>query len=476
MPLSHTFQEREPHAIDSREEIYQALLQASHLEHGLSLLYMYAAFSLRKNTTDYPDYDSVDPETRKLYQLTMNQVRLWEKQLLHISRQEMEHLGIVQNLLGAIGEKPYFSRPNFPISADAHEIDIPYHLSRFNSLTLKRFLEFEKPDYLDSILKTEDKLDCRSGGPAEPNSKCECHFFGNTVDETYPSVESLYEAVLKAFQTLPPGEVFIGDSKYQITSAATNLEGKVFMKPVYNRATASEAIGLILEQGEGVGLVPLSDDSHYERFAEVFTEYQAFWKAHPDLDAALPVLCNPMIEYPNIQLDPAVTNLVTAEPAQTLIRLFNKGYFLMTSMLKGFFEGYMGFFGNYPTFPHIRQNQALYQAAFFPFMTMFIRPLGELIMRIPAGPEYPGKTAGPSFQLEPNSEGKVIIPGIQPLEFYVALFDELLELTTIAQSMETASDYLSMEAYAEQLNYLFENLSRMKLNFVNDWEKGDVVQ
>lgn len=476
MPLSHTFKRPDPPKIEDREGIYRALKQASHLEHGLSLLYLFAAFSLRKNITDYPDHASVSKEQLDKYHLTMNQVRLWEKQLLHISRQEMEHLGIVMNLLAAIGERPYLSRPNFPIPADAHEIDIPYHLSKFNTLTLKRFLEFEKPDYLDDILEDTDKKDCRGDQSIDPECKCTCHFFGTTTNETFPSVESLYQAVLNAFQNLPPEEVYVGDSKYQVTSAATNLEGKVFIKPVYNRATAAEAIGLILEQGEGIGLVPLSDDSHFERFAKVFADFQTFLKANPDLDPALPVLCNPMVTYPNITLDPTVTNLVTAEPAQTLIRLFNKAYFLMTSMLKGFFEGYMGFFGDYPTFPHVRQNQALYQAAFFPFMTMVIRPLGELLMRIPAGPEYPGKTAGPSFQLEPNEEGAVIIPGIQALEWYVKRFDELLWLTEAAIPQEVHSDYLSPGAYQQQLSYLYENLSRMKLNFINDWKKGDIVQ
>ena len=483
MPLSHTFKREEdgPPEIKSREEIYAALIQAAHLEHGLSLLYMYAAFSLRKNLTDYPDHASVSKERLEQYQLTMNQVRLWEKQLLHISRQEMEHLGIVENLLGSIGEKPYFSRPNFPIPADSHAIDIPYHLSRFNTITLKRFLEFEKPNYLDSFFKKEDKLDCRGGIDLPPDEKCACHTFGPQGLRAYDSVETLYESVLKAFQTLPPEEVFVGDSKFQITSAATNLEGKVYVKPVYNRATAKEAIGLVLEQGEGIGLVPLSPDSHYERFAKVFTDFQAFLKAQSaneegPIDAALPVLCNPMISYPNVHLDPTVTNLITAEPAQTLIRLFNKAYFLMTSMLKGFFEGYMGFFGDYPTFPHVRQNQALYQAAFFPFMTMVIRPLGELIMRVPAGPEYPGKNAGPSFQLEPNDNGEIIIPGIQNLEWYVSQFDEILELAELSRSFEFYSDYLSPEAYHDQLNYLLENLWRMRLNFINDWEKGDIVQ
>ncbi|MCB0856094.1 MAG: hypothetical protein KDD63_27920, partial [Bacteroidetes bacterium] len=370
---------------------------------------------------------------------------------------------------------PYLSRPNFPIPADAHEINIPYHLSRFNALTLKRFMEFEKPDYLDEILQETDKKNCNQNPPENPDCKCECHYFGEPSKSTYPSVESLYEAVLQAFTTLNPGEVFVGDSKRQITSAATNLEGKVFVKPVYNRDTAKEAIQLVLEQGEGVGLVPLADNSHFERFTKVFSDYQSFMKEN-DIDPALPVLCNPMVAYPNMKLDPRVTNVVTAEPAQTLMRLFNKAYFLMTTMLQGFFEGYMGFFGNYPSFPHAQQNQALYQAAFFPFMTMVIRPLGELLMRVPAGMEYPGKTAGPGFQLEPDADGKIVIPRDQTLDWYIHRFDELIDMTNAAKSMDPDSPYLTKTSYQKQMTYLYENLFRMRLNFINDWQKGDVVQ
>jgi hypothetical protein len=32
-------------------------------------------------------------------------------------------------------------------------------------------------------------------------------------------------------------------------------------------------------------------------------------------------------------------------------------------------------------------------------MTQAIKPLGDTITGLPAGPEYPGQTAGPSFEL-----------------------------------------------------------------------------
>lgn len=49
-------------------------------------------------------------------------------------------------------------------------------------------------------------------------------------------------------------------------------------------------------------------------------------------------------------------------------------------------------------------------------MTMLIRPLGELLCRLPAGAEYPGKNAGPGFSLAGEP------PGMMELDWYADRF------------------------------------------------------
>lgn len=472
-----------PPTIQNRDQIEQTLHLASHLEHGLSLLYMFAAFSLRKNPSDYPDYDTVPSSRRQEYDLAMNAVRLWEKDILLVSRQEMEHLAIDMNLLNAIGREPYLNRPNFPISADAHAINIPFHLVRFEELTLQRFREFEKPNNITPVPPINiSHRDCRPPTPIPPD-KCECHFFSPSYQEYDPlgfaNVQDLYQALGTAYTTLPPGEVFVGDSKYQVESSPVNFEGKVYVKPVYNRDTAKTAIDFVLEQGEGIQVhpvVPPLETSHYDRFTEIYQEFVDFQIAHPGIEVALPVICNPAVAYPTLPVHP-FANQVTAEPAASLMKLFDEGYYLMVVLLKAWFAGYQGFFGNFPSFNYARINQTLYQSAFFPFMTMFIRPLGELLMRLPAGSAYPGKTAGPGFQLVPDSLGGTVnLPIDKDLQWYLDRFTSLINKVSAAQLLAPNSPYINGGEYQSQLTYLKENLSRMQLNFSNDWNPGDIVQ
>src|SRR5256886_12046283 len=44
----------------------------------------------------------------------LEQMRRWKSTIMAVARQEMEHLGIVTNLLTAIGEAPHFDRPEVP--------------------------------------------------------------------------------------------------------------------------------------------------------------------------------------------------------------------------------------------------------------------------------------------------------------------------------------------------------------------------
>jgi hypothetical protein len=58
----------------------------------------------------------------------------------------MEHMGLVLNLLSAIGGAPYFKRPNFPQNSQRYgKLGIKATLTRFDKDTILRFQEFEAP-------------------------------------------------------------------------------------------------------------------------------------------------------------------------------------------------------------------------------------------------------------------------------------------------------------------------------------------
>src|SRR5437016_295611 len=95
--------------ITNREELVLALRSGAVLEHMLLCEYLYSGFSVRRSLADFP------PGGRKADQLAnLDVVRPWLAKIYRVARQEMDHLGIVCNLLAAVGEEPYFERPDFP--------------------------------------------------------------------------------------------------------------------------------------------------------------------------------------------------------------------------------------------------------------------------------------------------------------------------------------------------------------------------
>ena len=396
------------------------------------------------------------------------------------------------NLLAAIGEKPYMSRPNFPIPADSHEINIPYHLERCNQRQMARWVLVEKPDYIKDTVFLE-KIIKENGCQ---HSICALNHFdaphapAPTLD--YSSIQDLYAAVTAAFEGgIPADELFRGNTQRQVTTAAVQLEGNVTMQPVITISDAVNAINLIISQGEGIGLEPSSPDSHFARFSGVLQSMRADQEKHLG-DPALPALCDPMVVWGGFE-GAEYCNLVTEDFPADMMRLFNEGYYLMVLLLRYFFQTYRGNWGTYPAFKGMNQNMAAFEVGFFPFMTMFIRPLGEMLMRIPAGENHPGHTAGPSFQLPVNEKGVVDVPPYDPKADHLELFSKMfnrLKIESFKLSEQVCNPkapgyvpdrffkgnnpaaFLTRENACQQLTYLYQNLTRMSTNMTDYWTQG----
>jgi len=138
--------------ITTRSDLIQALCDAAQLEHGLCCAYLFAAYSIKRRPEE-----GVPPHR-------LADLRNWESVLLLIARQEMEHLGIVCNLLTAIGGMPYLQNPTFPIAVDRYGELPALPLQRFSEKTIRRFLAFETPEltHLEQVIlsrvKGEDYL------------------------------------------------------------------------------------------------------------------------------------------------------------------------------------------------------------------------------------------------------------------------------------------------------------------------------
>jgi hypothetical protein len=202
-----------------------------------------------------------------------------------------------------------------------------------------------------------------------------------------------------AFQNFPLSDkaLFIGPPRAQVGGDVLNLNfprvgglGGVYDATLFdisNRATAIQAIDLIIEQGEG-----LPDDkkddafTHYMRFLNILKECRALKKADSAFEPARSVIDNPTLFLHD---DADGGNLVTNPTARGVLGVFNAAYTTLLLLM-------MRFYG------HTDETPAELSAltyTLFPMMTMIIRPLGEVLTQLPAGADPQKGLAGPSFEL-----------------------------------------------------------------------------
>ncbi|MDQ3283529.1 MAG: ferritin-like protein, partial [Acidobacteriota bacterium] len=217
-------------------------------------------------------------------------------------------------------------------------------------------------------------------------------------------IEELYLAILRGFEHLaktmgeeklfvgrPSLQVFGGPHSPQYLGSMNDLnQYGLDLIAVTNLHTAKQAITMILEQGEGVDAPPA-----YLRW----THFCLFTQIRQEMEdnglgeiAARPAVRNPMLVYhPDVCPQDEVT-ILTNHSTRQIAALFNGSYELMLLLLLYLYSD------NVKTRDDI---VGLMDAAFFPLMTMFVRPLAEILTEIPAfaTPEEGSGNAGPGFEL-----------------------------------------------------------------------------
>lgn len=455
--------------LQDRNELAAALRFASIVEHMLLCEYLYAGFSVRRSLADFDGESVVHPEGRARAQSQIDLVRPWLAQVYTIARQEMEHLGIVQNLLVAMGEAPYFMRPDFPVSSQHTFLGAPFRLDRFDAGTLRRFIWYERPDYLTA------QFHRHHGDPSETDlADLDPAFVPGFLHQA-TSVQDLYEAIGAAFQNLDPADLFRTDPGRQLPE--TTFGYRIQMMSITNRASAAAAVQLILEQGEGISEPTTSGEpAHFERFLAVLRGVEAACAADASFDPALPLVSNPVHrEAPQGLSDvrEAKVTRITNPHTRQVMAIFDDTYSLMLQVLQRFFEVYSSIAS-----PEPRPQTALFYAGFFPLMTMAVRPLAEILARMPAhgdGVECrPGESrAGPAFSVDPGVVGWVdqgghrypVIQSVDGPDYYR---DRLIGLARrVAGVMDSVPG-----AQRENLQYLHQNLASTSDHLESIWRHG----
>ena len=213
-------------------------------------------------------------------------------------------------------------------------------------------------------------------------------------DFQFDSVQDLYESVRRAFRDLP--DLFIGSPEAQIFGGTGSPyaglmddlnQYDVDLVRVTDRDSALKAIQIILEQGEGIQAPPdYVEHTHYCSFTRILNEMR-----DAGFDAARPVVDNPLTTLHMDITTPGEVNLITNPDTLQVAVLFNRCYELMLVLLLYLY----GSRGRYP-----QRSLEFTNAIFFPLMTMFVRPLAEMLTQLPAFADRPGN-AGPGFEL-PN--------------------------------------------------------------------------
>jgi Ferritin-like len=353
-----------------RQLLASRLTEAAELEHALLCQYLYAFLSLKRT-----DAEGVTPQQ-------LEPMRRWGASLLLIARQEMEHLGLVSNLLTAIGEAPHLSRPDFPLDPDAYHLDVPCRLEPFGLPALERFILFEMP----AEPAPADRARMAALGTAA---------LGTAAPERN-SIASLYAEISKLMAEIdpppPPGappvesELFIGPPGAQYATPEiipVPIRGvqtpnhpvyDVFLTAVTDLASAQAVVMQIVEEGEGTPVS--SPGSHFARFCAMYEKLREQQAADPRFKPARAVVA-----------DPTEDGAVTVASSLAVRDLFDFSYTTILLLLHRFFAR---------TDESQREIAALQAAVFFPMMTGVLRPVGEVLTQLPAH-ESGAARAAPTF-------------------------------------------------------------------------------
>ena len=352
--------------VEHREQLWSLLIEAAQIEHMIMCQYLYACFSLKTDPDEGLTAEQAEAVAR------------WQETMTGIAIEEMLHLALVMNVMTAIGAAPSLSRPNFPRHSEFLPPGVEFALLPFGADALTHFLYLERPEGMERMDAAEF---VPAAPPPEPVGQAEVmhRIQGfSTVGHLYRGIE---QGLSDLADRLGQRVLFVGEPRAQATPDRFRWPQLI---AVTDLASARAALDEIIEQGEGAR----GDwrPAHYGRFFGIWNEYQKLRQQDPSFEPARPVM--PAFTQQPFDIDepqPQPTDAVTREVAE----LFSLGYEVLLQVLTRFFTH---------TDETDEQLDALVQAA-FGLMTGVLRPLGTALTRLPAGPENPGRTAGPAFQM-----------------------------------------------------------------------------
>jgi len=355
-----------PLRIETREELVYLLGEACEIEHGLMCEYLYAQFSLKRSVDE-----GVTPEQ-------LARISAWETTIIDVTKQEMLHLALATNILTAVGAAPHFERPNFPILSKWYPPDVQIALVPFGERALRHFIYLERPEGMP-LGDAEGFAALRQIQPItvdDPQLTAEPEEW-RTVGHLYRGVEAGLAHLVNKY-----GEdaVFIGPARAQATTAVFEW---IDLTAVTGLASASRAIEVIVEQGEGARGDWLK--SHFGKFVGILEDYLSVRAADPAFEPARPVLQAYLRQPPDVDN----VTLISDPLGKRVADLFNALYEVILQFQSRYFVHH----GETPDELETMAKTVKH------LMNWVMRKLGPVLTSLPVGPEFPGRTVGPAFEI-----------------------------------------------------------------------------
>jgi hypothetical protein len=378
-------------AIRNRAELVDALTVAAQVEHIVLLEYLYAAFSCRLGN---------DPGVSADVQFTS-----WElaRGLYQISHQEMDHLGAVQQLLAALGAPPVPDAWSFPV-ADPR-VPFPAELTRLDLAALDRFIATEAPPpaALEAL-----------PGPPDPIR--------------FDVLGDLYRAIVAGLESLGSA-AFLGAEV--VGTAPSPLTFRFEGMPVGTPADAVATIRNVVQEGEGSsGTDP---NGHWQQFKDMRRKLNDLGAAAQQV--SWPCVTNPVLRATGLPGATVVTDPVTVAVAD----IANRAYRALWLLLGGSYVHDWSKDDDAATRNRRRAQRDISMRAARWTMATVVRPLGEILARLPA---FAGQPGGPTAGMCFEQYGEFRVPA-QP---DARLAATLAELKQIADDLATVAGEPALSA------------------------------
>lgn len=394
-----------PVIVGRREQLFHLLAEASEIEHTLMCSYLYAVFSLKR--PDSPEFSAREADA----------VTRWRKAILGVATEEMSHLLLVANLSVAVGGRPHFDRPNFPVAPGHFPSGVVVKLAPFSQETLQHFIFLERPL---GIVHPDGE-----GFTPDVEYEREEAFHGLMPSvQDYSTVGALYEALkanlIACCASLGEASVFIGPEAAQVGPTAVAFDE---VGVIDGLGSALRAIDAIVEQGEGSP--GDREDSHYQRFLAIQNEYQELFEQNPSFAPAWPAAQSPVMRRPP---EPEGKTFIRSRPAARVLDYGNAVYSLLLRCLVQAFGRTGGDAG---------AEQKRYINAALGLMHV-LSQVAAVLVTLPANARAPGVNAGMSFTMLRSVE-----PFLQGLSERLLMKERLQELISGASGLER--DFVQLE-------------------------------